>query len=52
MTALLLFVHPLPDQCLLYLHPTHFTDLLVIVLFKRGCEGRALQLVSLVTEST
>ena len=27
MVALLFSVHPLPDQCLLYLSPTHMTDL-------------------------
>ena len=26
--VLLLSLHPLPDQCLLHLHPTHLTDLL------------------------
>ena len=28
MAALLVSVHPLPDQCLLHLHPIHIPDLL------------------------
>ena len=45
--VLLLSVHPLLDQCLLYLYPTHMTDLptylplpqLVIVLIKGVVSG-------------
>ena len=44
MAVLLLSVHPLLDQCLLHLHPTHMTDLatylprpeLVIILIFRS----------------
>ena len=45
MTVLLLSVHPLPNQCLLHLHPIHMTDLpanlpqLVIVLIKGAVRG-------------
>ena len=47
MAVLLLSVHPLPDQCLLYLHSTHLTDRstdlpqaqLVIVLIKEAVRG-------------
>ena len=58
MAVLLLSVHPLFDQHLLHLHPTHMTDLpmylplpqLVVVFNQRGGEGRAPRLVSLVTD--
>ena len=50
MAVFLLSVHPLPDQCLLHLHPTHMPDLPVNLpqasttdsSYQRGCEGRAL----------
>ena len=48
--VLLLSVHPLPNRCLLHLHPTHLTDLptylpqaqLVIVLIKGALRGMPL----------
>ena len=57
MAVLLLSVHPLPDQCLLHLHPKHMTDLLTYLpqapasdcSYQRGGEGRAPLLVPLVT---
>ena len=57
MAALLLSVHPLPDQCPLHLYSTHSTDLPTYLpqapasdcSFQRGGEGRAPLLVSLVT---
>ena len=57
MAVLLLSVHPLLDQCLLCLHPTHLTDLpaylpqaqLVIVLIKGAVRAVPSLLVSLVT---
>ena len=57
MAALLLSVHPLPNQCLLHLHPTHMTDLPAYLSqapasncsYQRGSEGLAPLLVSLVT---
>ena len=57
MSALLLSGHPLPDQCLLHLNPTHMTDVPMYLpqapagdcSYQRGGEGRAPLLVSLVT---
>ena len=57
MAVLLLSVHPLLDQCLLPLHPTHMPDLPAYLLqipasdcsYQRGSEGRSPLLVSLVT---
>ena len=57
MAVLLLSVHPLPNQCLLHLYPTHMTDLPVYLpqapasdcSHQRGAEGCAPLLVSLVT---
>ena len=57
MAGLLLSGHPLPDQCLLHLHPTHMTDLPMYLpqvpagdcSYQSGGEGRAPLLVSLVT---
>ena len=57
MAVLLFSVHPLPDQCLIHLHPIHMTDLPTYLpqapagdcSHQRGGEGRAPLLVSLVT---
>ena len=52
MAVLLLSVHPLLDQCLCHLHPTHMTDLPTYTLqasTQRGIEGCASLLASLVT---
>ena len=54
---LLLSVHPLPDQCLLHLYSTHWTDLPTYLpqasasdcSYQKGSEGRVPLLVSLVT---
>ena len=54
--VLLLSVHPLPDQCLLYLHPTPKTDLPIYLpqapasdcSYQRGSEGHTPLLVFLV----
>ena len=56
MAVLLLYVHPLPDQCLLHLYLTHLTDLLTYLFqapasdcsYQSGGEGRASLLLSLV----
>ena len=58
MAVLLFSVHPLLDQCLLHLHPTHMTDLPIYLLqapssdcsYQRCREGHAPLLVSLVTD--
>ena len=57
MAVFLLSVQPLQDQCLLYLHPAHMTDLFSYspqapagdCSYQRDSEGRAPLLVSLVT---
>ena len=55
MAVLLLSVHPLLDQCLLHLYPTHMTDFPTYLpqapatdecSYQWGSEGRAPQLVS------
>ena len=56
--VLLLSVHPLPNQCLLHLHPPHRTDLPTYLpqvpasdcSYQRSGEGCAPLLVSLVTD--
>ena len=57
MAVLLLSVHPLLDQYLFHLHPTHISDLPMYLpqapasdcSYQRGGEGLALLLVPLVT---
>ena len=58
MAAVLLSVHPLLDQCLVHLYPTHMTDLPTYLpqapatdecSYQWGSEGHAPLLVSLVT---
>ena len=60
MAMVLLSVHPLLDQCLLHLHPTHLPDLPTYLpqvpasdgSYQRVSEGRASLLVSLVTDES